>query len=104
MSIKEQAIKRMMAEEAARAVPMSSSDQVVIHQSDADVPGVYISSEQQQQDLYNRQLQQQAVAAQQMQQLPQQTSAVDAAMGNPNYRVVQPTTMTANEAGNIIIY
>ena len=104
MSIRETALKRMMAEEAARAVPMSTSDAVVIHQVQPDAPGVYISSEQQQLDSYNQSLQQQALAAQQLQYLPQQPASVDLAMGNPNYRLVEPTNITADSYGNIKIY
>ena len=45
MSMRENAIKRLMAEEAANAVPISSVDAVVITKNDGNVPGCYISSD-----------------------------------------------------------
>ena len=105
MSIQSEIEKRVAAEMAAQAVPMSRSDQVIITQAEPDAPGVYISSEQQQQDLYNRQLlQQQAMGAQMSQQLPRSVEQVDTTMGNPNFRHIEEPRMTADEAGNIIIY
>ena len=105
MSIEREIEKRVAAEMAAQAVPMSRSDQVIVHQATTDAPGVYVSSEQQQQDLYNRQLiQQHAMAAQMPQQLPRYREQVDTAMGNPNYRVAEERRVTADENGNIIIY
>ena len=111
MSIREQAIRRMMAEEAARAVPMSKSDQVVITQSQADVPGVYVSSDQKQQDAYAAMIANTGDGYG-MQSYPPYFASQQAAdmngvvkpVFNPNYQVVDPTTMTADSKGNIIIY
>ena len=52
MSLREQAIKRHQNELAAHAVPMSHGDGLTIHQSQAEAPGVYIDSMQNQQDVY----------------------------------------------------
>lgn len=111
MSIREQAIKRMMAEEAARAVPMSTSDQVVIRQSEADAPGVFISADQKQQDAYAAMLANTGEGYG-MQSYPKFFASQQAAdmngvvrpVYNPNYSVVDPTTMTADAKGNIVIY
>lgn len=111
MSIREQAIRRMMAEESARAVPMSTSDAVVIRQSEADAPGVYVSSDQQQQDVYAAMIANTGEGYG-MQSYPQFFASQQAAdmngvvkpVYNPNYQVVDPTTMTADAKGNIVIY
>ena len=54
--MRENAIKRLMAEEAANAVPISSVDAVVITKNDGNVPGCYISSDQRLADAYGQQL------------------------------------------------
>ena len=63
--MRENAIKRLMAEEAASAVPMSSVDAVVITKNDGNVPGCYISSDQRLADAYGQQLIFNAAAQQQ---------------------------------------
>lgn len=96
MSLHERAMQRAMAEEAARAVPMSTSDKIVITQAEPDAPGVYIDATQLRQDAYVQQLaQQQQMGNQYVPPVPPQ---------NPNYRVAEPTTMTATPDGKIIIY
>ena len=105
MSIREQAIKRMMAEESARAVPMSRGDQVVITQVEADAPGVYVSSDQMLQDVYASQV----AAGQFTPDYFTATQGIDmnrpaSAMPNPNYKVAEPRQITADSAGNIVIY
>ena len=105
MSIQKEIEKRVAAEMAAQAVPMSRTDQVIIHQSEPDASGIYISSDQRQQDLYNqRLLQQQAMNAQMAQRMSLDSSIGDGSLTNPNYRLVEPTTTTADANGKIIIY
>jgi len=105
MSIREQAIRRMMAEESARAVPMSKSDQVVTYQSNAEAPGVYISSDQMLQDMYAAQV----AAGMRNQDNFNATQGIDMntipeAMVNPNYKIAEPTRTTADAQGNLIIF
>ena len=105
MSIDSEALRRYLMEQEQASQPMSQQDQVVIRQSKPDAPGVYVSTEQQQQDAYNRELlQRQALAAQRMQNLPRYTEQVDTSMGNPNFRVAEERQMTVDDNGNIIIY
>lgn len=72
-----------MAETANSAI--SQSDGVKIYQSEPVAPVVYVSTEQQAQDAYNKLLlQQQAAAALQSKQLPRYVPQTDMSMGNPN--------------------
>ena len=56
MSIQKEIEKRVMAEMAAQAVPMSRNDQVIIRKSEPDAPGVYVASEQQRVDEFGRRI------------------------------------------------
>ena len=93
--------------------PMSSSDGSYRAESQPDVPGTYISAEQQLQDNYAG-----GIAAQQAQQssglqsdplhflkVPNHNVGVVMSSSNPNYKVVtegQRQTVDAN--GNVVIY
>lgn len=98
------------AEAGPQASKPSQSDRVEIRQSEGNVPGVYISSDQVAQDLYAE-----AVARGQQVIGPRQTSMiggpprahaqfVDQTLGNPNYQVAEPTQTTVNSQGQIVIY
>ena len=105
MSIQKQIEKRVAAEMAAQSVPMSRGDQVVITQVEADAPGVYVSSDQMLQDVYASQV----AAGQFTPDYFTATQGIDmnrppSAMPNPNYKVAEPRQITADSAGNIVIY
>ena len=79
----EQYLRALEAETANSAI--SQSNGVTIYQSEPAAPGVYVATEQQAQDAYNKMLlQQQAAAALQSQQLPRCVPQTDMSMGNPN--------------------
>ena len=105
MSIQKQIEKRVAAEMAAQAVPMSRQDQVVTYQSNAEAPGVYVSSDQQLQDMYAAQV----AAGKFAPNNYSSTQGIDMnvipeAMVNPNYKIAEPTRTTADAQGNIIIF
>ncbi|QNJ25189.1 hypothetical protein SynSYN20_00847 [Synechococcus sp. SYN20] len=92
---------------------MSQSDGVSITQSEADVPGSYISAEQKLQDKYAG-----GIAAQQAQQTsgmqadplyflktPDHNVSVVMSSANPNYSVVtEGQRQTVDSNGNVVIY
>ncbi len=109
----EQLLKMMQAEEASNNI--SQTDGININQAEGNVPGVYISSYQQQQDAYAQQmLQQQSANAydrqEQMYYSPPKADAFDTdpmmyALGNPNYKVVEEGgNVTVNSNGDIVRY
>jgi len=109
----EQLLKMMEAEEANNSI--SQTDGITISQAEGNVPGVYISSYQQQQDAYAQQLLQQQTAnaygrQEQMYSAPPKADAFDTdptmyAMGNPNYSVnTEGQNVTVNSNGDIIRY
>ena len=83
--------------------PMSQQDTVVIPSQDRDVPGVYVSQYQKQQDAYG-----------QMQQMMEEQARLETtraelspqpAMVNPNYRVeTEGQNVTVGPQGQIIYY
>ena len=83
----EQAVKMQQGMELGNS--MSSSDGIYIQRSEPDVPGVYISQDQQLQDAYSQALAMQdqrnesPTARQQF--VPE---IADVTMGNPNYRTI----------------
>ncbi len=109
----EQLLKMMQAEEANNNI--SQTDGININQAEGNVPGVYISSYQQQQDAYAQQLLQQQTAnaydrQEQMYYAPPKADAFDTnpmmyAMGNPAYRTVtEGQNTTVNSNGDIVHY
>ncbi len=109
----EQLIKMMQAEEANNSI--SQTDGININQAEGNVPGIYISSYQQQQDAYAQQLLQQQSAnaydrQEQMYYAPPKADAFDTnpmmyAMRNPEYRIVtEGQNTTVNSNGDIVHY
>ena len=98
MSLREQAIKRHQNELAAHAVPMSHGDGLTIYQSQAEAPGVYIDSMQNQQDVYSAML-----ANQRVNQGLDMNSYVSP-INSPNTMIIaKPTHTMASPDGNYII-
>lgn len=112
MSIESEALRRALLEQEQTNQPMSQSDQVVITQSEADVPGFYVDQYQQQQEAFNAELlrqQSMAAYAQPQQQVAgpptASVSITDMTMGNPQYRVVtEGQNVSINSNGDIVRY
>lgn len=85
MSIQKQIEKRVAAELAAQAVPMSSGDSVRIYQAQPEAIGVYIDAQQQNQDAFAA-----GLAQQQMSQGNVGYQPV-VPIVSPNTTVVEPT-------------
>ena len=102
-----------MKEEAAANAAISQSDSVVIRKSEGNVPGVYITADQKQQDAYAQQIAMNNVpglygqsdnagyygnhSVANMNYTPQPAY-------NPNASYEAPRNVTADANGNIVIY
>ncbi len=96
----EQAVKMQQGMELGNS--MSRSDGMYIQRSEPDVPGVYISQDQQLQDAYSQAL---AMKQQRDEQPVQQAYPVtpNHSLNNPNYQVVEsPQRVTVGPRGEII--
>lgn len=81
--------------------PFSQSDAIIIHQSEADAPGVYISSEQNQVDAYGQMIQNQNLY---QHNSPLDMNVAPTPLHNPNAKVVEGYTKTlVNPQGNYIV-
>ena len=94
---------------SVQAMKPSQSDRVEIRQSEGNVPGVYVDATQVSQDMYADAFARGAqVTRPQTEGLiggpPKAAGFVDQTMGNPNYRVAEPTVVTANSQGHTVIY
>jgi len=107
------AIKRHLEMMAQEMTPtMSQRDGVTISQSQPDAPGVYISSDVQQQEAFNEALRMQEARYLENAQargpaaapLTQAEVVQAMAMSNPQYQVVEPKRTTVNDAGHIVHY
>lgn len=97
------------AQAGPQAMKPSQSDRVEIRQLDPSVPGVYIETGQVAQDLFADAVARgQEITRPQTEGLiggpPRAAGFVDQTMGNPNYRVAEPTVVTANGQGHTVIY
>ena len=98
MSLKDQALKRYQNEMAACAVPMSQGDRLTIYQSQAEAPGVYIDSMQNQQDVYA------AMLANQRKNKGLDMNSYVAPINSPNTMIIaKPTHTMASPDGNYIV-
>ncbi|WP_415411081.1 hypothetical protein ACLM45_05775 [Synechococcus sp. A10-1-5-9] len=83
---------------------MSTSDQVIIRQSQSDAPGVYISSDQQQQDTYGQAMTTQEQMAV-MNGMGLAAASAPQPIQNPNVRVeTQGQNITALLDGTVVYY
>ena len=100
MSIQKQIEKRVAAELAAQAVPMSNGDSVRIYQAQPEAIGVYIDAQQQNQEAFAA-----GLAQQQMSQGNVGYQPV-VPIVSPNTTVVEPTrTRQSNASGtHTVIY
>lgn len=90
-----------MKRSTSQDVPMSSSDSVVIRQSQADAPGIYLSADQLAQQNYNNQIMSAQAGMAKMQQFP--GPAVQTY--NPNYRTeTEGQNRTVKPDGTVVIY
>ena len=107
-----EAFIRMKEVEAANAA-ISNSDGVVIVKNEGNVPGSYISADQQLQDVYSQQVAMNNVPGLYGQQGnpgyfgPNQVADMNyipVPIQNPNYTVEPQRNVTADINGNIIVY
>lgn len=82
---------------------MSTSDQVIIRQSQSDAPGVYISADQQQQDAYSQALtMQEQMAA--MNGMGLASASAPQPIQNPNVRIETEGQNITALADGIVVY